>query len=310
MKKSETAPDVVIVRKRSAVERYGSNEPRHLQAHEALMQLLERLMSSLHSHKLNAEVFTLRELAASRYAFYGLPAKSNENELLMSPQSGLVISVGGDGTLLHASHYIGGNVKLLGVNAFRKTSVGHLCLSHEGRIEQDLTSVLTQKKEAALVRRLQIHFLDGKRPNKLPLALNDVLVCNAHPAGTSRYEAEVHEEPREGDRPLLQEEHTCSGAWISTPSGSTAAISSYGLRPLPLTSSQFLFAVREPYHKPESFSTLDRASFDGERRQLLFRSQMSQGLIAVDGADFTATFDAREEFLLRMPRHMALSLYI
>jgi NAD+ kinase len=71
--------------------------------------------------------------------------------------------------------------------------------------------------------------------------LNDALFAHAHPANTSRYLLTV------GDHTEAQRS---SGIWVSTATGSTAAIHSAGGRVLPLRSRKLQYVVREPYAAP------------------------------------------------------------
>lgn len=335
--------DVVVVRKQSAVERFGSDEDRHKRAHDSLLEVIDTLRTALKEMGHTYQVLTLDELQSSGLAFFK-PSVSlmaaERPEHLLNPRARLVISVGGDGTLLHASHYLGGDVSLLGVNAFPKTSVGHLCLARPTNLRDILARIGDHTLAPRLVHRLMLTFLAGPERNRtrrpLPLALNDILVCSAHPAATSKYHLTVLQtDERESAKisahqstpihakglehagldtaktsQVLNEEHVCSGAWIATAAGSTAAISSYGLQRLPLGSSDFLFAAREPYFRPQNFSVLDRAAFRGGRHQLQITSRMASGLVAVDGADFTDAFDQGDTVCISMEPQAGIQLYV
>jgi NAD+ kinase len=55
----------------------------------------------------------------------------------------LLISVGGDGTFLDASHYLE-NVPILGVNSATSSSFGHLCLANEKNVSSILDQMVRQ----------------------------------------------------------------------------------------------------------------------------------------------------------------------
>lgn len=159
--------------------------------------------------------------------------------------------------------------------------------------------------------------------NQLPLALNDVLFCNSHPAATSRYEVSVfedsaqpkleralHPDDTELERRILLEEHVSSGVWVSTAAGSSAAISSYGLQRLPLSSRRYLVAVREPYFRPGTLCTLTRSSLDGCHQTLQLRSHMDKAIVAVDGPDFSVQIDRNQAIYLRMLEDNQLKIFV
>ena len=117
-------PDVYVVQKKSAWERYGqdgsyyTNSDRQIwqQSHTAHQHCLDAVFQALQRLKLSFEAMDLDQLRASNMGYF------SDTHLGMNPKSGLVISVGGDGTLLHASHYVGGKVKLLGFNSSPQTN--------------------------------------------------------------------------------------------------------------------------------------------------------------------------------------------
>jgi NAD+ kinase len=71
--------------------------------------------------------------------------------------------------------------------------------------------------------------------------LNEVLVAQTHPAGTTRYTIKLRGR---------KETHRSSGIWISTPAGSTAAIRAAGGKILPIRSKRLQYQVRELFRPP------------------------------------------------------------
>lgn len=324
---SDNVSDVIIVRKRSALERHGSSLPKHQKSHAALMHVVDGLTDLLAKCGLTSSVVTLDELMSGSYDFYKA-AKAGQLRLINS-RTQLIVAVGGDGTLLHASHFIGGQTKLIGINAVPKASVGHLCLAKDSNFAASVSRALEGRLSPKRLQRLEVskarladngdgsnvleEGMDSDLEASLPLALNDVLFCNSHPAATSRYGISVSltGQPESGNnRTVCSEDHVSSGVWISTAAGSTAAISSYGLQRLPLESSRFLIAVREPYFRPESFCTLTRASLDGREQSLTIVSHMTSAIVAVDGADFSQQIKRAEGVSLSMGSENELLLYI
>jgi len=190
----------------------------------------------------------------------------------------LVISVGGDGTLLAASHWVTG-AALLGVNSAPGSSVGQLTLARRSTFPRLLARIARGTLAPLPVTRLTIA-LDGLAGRLLPPALNDVLVADERPAATSRYALRL------GRRTA---EHRSSGLWVATAAGSTAGIRSAGGRPMPLTSPRIQFRARELYRKPGRPVAL-ASGFVPPESELIVESAMSTGRLFVDGARLALRF--------------------
>lgn len=146
----------------------------------------------------------------------------------------LVISVGGDGTLLDTSHKVGAS-PVLGVNSDTTHSVGFLCAAHRGTFATQLDAILGARWLPTAVRRLQGMVDDEALP--FPV-LNDVLVAHKNAAATSRYLIE---------HAGVVEDHRSSGVWISTAAGSTAAMAAAGGEVMALDDDRCQARVREPF---------------------------------------------------------------
>lgn len=187
----------------------------------------------------------------------------------------LVITIGGDGTALGASHYIRGGQKsggmLLGVNSAPGDSVGHFCSVNRKNFAQRLDAILSGKWKPKELARLQITLDEKPLPE---LALNDVLIVHECPASTTRYLLKV------GRR---EEEHRSSGIWISTAAGSTAGIGSAGGKKMPLGSKRIQYLVRELYREPKRTYSLTRGFIEAGE-EIIVASKMSAGELYIDGA--------------------------
>lgn len=146
----------------------------------------------------------------------------------------LVITLGGDGTLLRASHLVS-RQPMLAINTAPRDSVGYFCAGALDNLEQVIVAALEGTLPATQLTRMQIE-LDGEIISRR--VLNDMLFCHECPAATTRYLI------RHG---AIEEEHKSSGLWVGPAAGSTAAQRSAGGRVLPPTSEQLQFVVREPY---------------------------------------------------------------
>lgn len=186
-----------------------------------------------------------------------------------------VVSVGGDGTLLAASHWVTG-AALLGVNSAPRSSVGYLTLARRATVARILARIERGALLPQPVARLEVE-LAGQL---LPPALNDVLVAHERPAATSRYRLRL------GRR---SEEHRDSGLWIATPAGSTAGIRSAGGKALPLTAHRLQFRAREVYQVRGRPAALE-SGFVAPGENLVVESAMESGWLFPDGARMAVRF--------------------
>ncbi|HEY8087816.1 MAG TPA: NAD(+)/NADH kinase [Polyangiaceae bacterium] len=153
----------------------------------------------------------------------------------------LVVTVGGDGTLLAASHGIGSGTPLLGINSAPSHSVGFFCAAHKGGAATALRKALAGELRRAELTRMRVELNGRVLHDRI---LNEALFCHDVPAATSRYILKVVG-PRE--RVLGSEEQKSSGLWVGPAAGSTAAQRSAGGRVLPLEARDLQYVVREPY---------------------------------------------------------------
>ena len=290
--------DVVIIQKQTAFERY-KKYITDTEAHNTHVESRKILLNSLDELKMTYVLLNLDELKQSRLNFF---AENSEHTGIYTKQK-LVISLGGDGTLLHASHHVGGSVKLLGINSCPKNSVGHLCAAEPQDIKKILQEILIDKKECTkTVKRLRVKV---ETNYNIPLALNDILISNHHPAATSRYQISILDKQM---RVLQCEKQLSSGLWIATAAGSTAAIASYGFPPEPISSHKIFSASRELYVAKGEVSQLGKFILDGQTQSLSIFSRMRHGLVCLDGSDFSVQFGFGETIEISSPDSASLLL--
>lgn len=148
----------------------------------------------------------------------------------------LVVTVGGDGTLLAASHRCDSVTPIVGVNSDPLRSVGFFCGLRAGKsLPAGLGKALEGKLEAIALSRMHVTVNEEVVSQRV---LNEALFCHASPAATSRYLVQL-------GRDVIP--HKSSGFWIGPAAGSTAAQYSAGGKILPLASKRLQFVVREPY---------------------------------------------------------------
>jgi NAD+ kinase len=183
----------------------------------------------------------------------------------------LVVTVGGDGTLLAASHQVG-DVPVLAINSAPEHSVGFFCGARAGAALGALRAALRGDLRRAVLARMAVT-LNGTIVTER--VLNDALYCHASPAATSRYIVALRD---------TTETQKSSGFWIGPAAGSTAAQRSAGGRVLPLTSKQLQLVVREPY-TPHGESYLLRHALIPPGQGLTVRSKMHDARLFLDGPD-------------------------
>jgi NAD+ kinase len=192
----------------------------------------------------------------------------------------LVVTVGGDGTLLAASHGIGPGVPLLGVNSAPEHSVGFFCGASKGGVRAALEAALEAKLRRTELTRMRVELNGVCLHDRV---LNEALFCHASPAATSRYFLRVLELGSSGTgRVREEEEQKSSGVWVGPAAGSTAAQRSAGGRVLPLSSTSLQYVVREPY-VPSGEALRMVLGLVGEGSGLAIRSKMRQARLFLDG---------------------------
>jgi NAD+ kinase len=200
----------------------------------------------------------------------------------------LVVTVGGDGTLLAASHGIGPGIPLLGVNSAPNHSVGFFCAGRKGSVRDAIGAALEGVLRRSELTRMRVEH-NGRVLHQR--VLNEALFCHLSPAATSRYilrriEALSPYSPRSrkiaAERVIAQEEQKSSGLWIGPAAGSTAAQRSAGGRVMPLSSCRLQYVVREPY-RPRVGSLRMTLGLVREGEALTIKSQMRDARVFLDG---------------------------
>jgi NAD+ kinase len=183
----------------------------------------------------------------------------------------LVIIVGGDGTLLRASHSVG-KTPVLGINSAPRYSVGFFCGARSGDVAESIHAALRGKLARVSLTRMQVK-LNGEIVDSR--VLNDALLCHQSPAATSRYILEFDD---------IVEEQKSSGLWIGPAAGSTAAQRSAGGKVLPLSSKNLQLVVREAYTPDGKRYRLWRTLVK-PGSALTVRSKSRQMRLYIDGPD-------------------------
>lgn len=263
---SQKKPRVLVVYKKSTYQLMVSERknPRARALLERKDRSVERMLASHedHVHTIHETRALLDRLGIDATFRYRATADKTEH-------FDLVISLGGDGTLLRASHLVG-KQPVLAINTAPRDSVGYFCGGTKDNLEEVLVQAIEGKLNGVQLSRVQIS-LDKELLSRR--VLNDVLFCHESPAMTTRYLIRLND---------AEEEHRSSGVWVGPAAGSTAAQRSAGGRVLPPTSDQMQFVVREPYVPNGTHYKLTRGLFRAPE-ELVITSKIHGGRLYVDG---------------------------
>jgi len=163
-----------------------------------------------------------------------------KNTLTAKELSGadMVISIGGDGTALSASHFLI-DKPLLAVNSDPEKSEGALTTMTIDELERKLDEIKLNGFKIEKLERIVV-YVNGKMQN--PLALNEVFIANEKAYLVSKYRMLLNSEGKE-----FEEMQKSSGLIFSTGTGSTAWFKSAGGKPFSAQARYIEMLVREPY---------------------------------------------------------------
>jgi NAD+ kinase len=257
---------VIVVGKRTAYRRFVEDEgdPR---ARSLLKKRDPSVATWLDSHREHSRTMEEVERVLERLGVKGLFLQ-RAHAAFDTSDAALVIAVGGDGTLLAASHSVG-DVPILGVNSAPSHSVGFFCAARRSDFASHLQRALEGKLASLRLTRMTVS-LNGRMRSKR--VLNEALYSHTSPAATSRYILHVGQK---------KEEQRSSGIWIGPAAGSTAAQHSAGGKVMPLGSSNLQLVVREPYSPYGKYKLLSLVV--GKARQITVHSKMDDASLFLDG---------------------------
>lgn len=236
--------------------------------------------------RLDATLATVQSVIESRgYSPDLVPV----NRAFNSAPYPLVVVVGGDGTVLGASHSIL-NIPVLGVSTSPLRSVGFFCGATSESFAALLDGWLGRTAPSTQVTRMEV--VVGDRQVATPI-LNDALYCHSNPAAMTTCQLRV------GGASELQ--HS-SGIWISTGAGSTAAMLSAGGFVMPLDSPDLQYRVREPFVKKGGRYQLVGGPVPGEEG-LRIICRTGQAGLYLDGHIWHLDLEFGDEVRLRRSPH-------
>jgi len=187
----------------------------------------------------------------------------------------IVITVGGDGTLLAASHQLAQGGLIAGIRS-SLMSVGFLCCASPTQVEDLVAAIAAGTLQSSTVHRLRasVSRVDVGDVVETSPVLNDFLYANANPAATTRYKITLGHQ---------QEVHRSSGIWVATATGSTAAILAAGGERRPVDDALFQFRVRELYRFDHNSPSIEGGLFDPGKTPLEIENRCQSAILATDG---------------------------
>lgn len=232
MRKSH-GPRVLVIYKKSAYEIY-VRERRNRRVQELLEAgdvAVRNLKRAHDEHRASMEKarLVLQKLGAkATFRYRSVPVSTDEFDM--------VVTLGGDGTLLWASHLTGANCPVVAINTAPNDSVGYFCAGSSARVEEILVDAFAGKLPERKLARMRVNVDGNCVSNRV---LNDILFCHSCPAAITRFTLVVNG---------TEHNYKCSGLWVGPTAGSTAALLSAGGEVMPVDSRKLQYIVREPYH--------------------------------------------------------------
>lgn len=280
---------VLVVWKRSyLMEVHAKNDRRTIELIEQRHPSLEKVIRSNSEHQATLTAVT-EELQHRRVAFKAVFREDMEEELASGAYD-LVITVGGDGTALDASHNLADNVPVLGVNSALSSSHGHFCVANINNFAKVLGDVLQGRRKPISVMRLQL-LLDGQ-PIAEPV-LNEVFIAHSEIGATSRYIVTAAGR---------SEEHKSDGFFVGTPSGCSGWMRSYHGEILPITSRYVQYLTRGLIVPPGQLRRFERGLLAADP-VIKVVSDMPDGRIFVDGRHIKYAFERGSELIIKPATH-------
>jgi NAD+ kinase len=210
----------------------------------------------------------------------------------------IVITAGGDGTVLDVSHFLRDDIPVIGVNSAPSSSHGHWCIATMHNFGAILDEVISGRLKPLRIMRLRLT-LDG---TPLPeLVLNEVLAAHSDIGGTSRYLLKVGKHT---------EEHKSDGLFVGAPGGCTGWMRSYGARVMPIASRRIQYLVRGlifPPGRPDALRL--KHALLSSKAKLHVTSQMPEGRLMIDGRHIKYDFPRGAELSISNAK-CDLRLYI
>ncbi|MDA9951092.1 NAD(+)/NADH kinase [Oligoflexaceae bacterium] len=281
---------ILVVRKMTNFELHGARTEKQVEAGFLGPENLSRLRTAHDQHYRCIE--DVRRILSELSLDW---TEITRNESWPVDEFDCIISIGGDGTLLSVSQASLHPIQVIGVRS-SASSVGYLCqfdFRELGKLRQTMAEVKWTTKR---VERMQAEVARAEKSDEyltVPV-LNEFLFANTRPAATTRYRITVNDEA---------EFHKSSGIWVSTATGSTAAIYAAGGQKLAVTDDRFQYQVRELYNSQNLPLKHLGGCFRPEETRIVIENRNENALLAFDGqhGEVKLSFGDRISFVRAEP---------
>lgn len=232
---------VIVVTKRTAWEQYQA-EPNDVSEMGDDARQRAQASHSRHHRSLDSVLAALKSLRVKPWIVEGAETMFDVGT------ASLVVTVGGDGTLLSASHHVPKGVPLLGINSDPVFSKGHFCWTvSDDALHEYLEKALDETKRPIVpVTRMKVTINNRVVADRI---LNEALYSHTCPAAMTRLLLTTGELPDSSPQAFTR--YACSGVWIGTGAGTTGAIASAGGFKFNPNVKMLEAVVREPWNPPK-----------------------------------------------------------
>lgn len=263
---------ILVVVKTTNYELFGKEIERKVAVGDMARDTLTRLVSAHEEHK------SVVQALEDELGRHQLPYKlvNRDDRWTVSPDTSVVISIGGDGTLLSASHkFEHSDAVLVGIKSSQH-SIGYLCATPPSGIANLVKRIAKGQLAYQMVSRLvgEVFQVRERKTIVTPPVLNDFLYANSNPACTSRYIVSY------GDS---RERQRSSGIWVSTAVGSSAVMSAAGGSTQSWDDQRFQFKVRELYRPHGENLRIEHGYFNPDEQPFVIESLCESAILATDG---------------------------
>lgn len=228
-------------------------------------------------------------------ACYQLIRRNQLEDRLKVKNFDLIITVGGDGTIIDTSHFAG-SIPILGVNSSTSTSHGHFCLTDGNGVGSVIAGILAGNISPSRLTTLSV-MVDGN-PLK-ERVFNEILICDREIGEASRYSVEI-----DG----VKEDQRSDGFFVGTPAGSTGWMHSYGAETLPILDETIQFLVRGLIRTPKSKFDFAQGKLPPAKTLSIY-SRMKNGVVLLDGQHIKYPLDWNSKITIERS-HVPLMLFV
>lgn len=269
--KANIPQKLLLVRKTTNLEWHGDAIRREVSAGRMPAEDLARLQRAHDEHYQTLDGLRSR-LIARQLPFIEI---TRDTDWPAAESFGVVVTVGGDGTLLSASHKVLDDTVVVGIRSSR-SSVGYLCAYGGDDLDSVVENLTSGGLKSQRVQRMMARIRRVGTPDDLTTepVLNDFLYSNVNPAATTRYRLRL------GTQVELQKS---SGIWISTAVGSSAGIAGAGGQRLDWRDLRCQFRVREVFAGGKFVPGLTGGLFELTGGLFEIENRSERAFLALDG---------------------------